>query len=893
MKLRLSSDFAIDTDDYKREGLRISILAMSGHGKSNAAADIVEDVLVQHGQVIIIEPIPEWHCVMPDTPILLGNGEVILAEELETRLKNGPVRVVSYGHSGFEATPLTEVTREKATELIEIEARMGRKLGGTPNHKVAILKNHAVSWTRLDEIHVGDRLLIPRRFPKLFRPKSQLPLLQNLKGSRGVVVGEYLYWNPRHGNKPKCKIQSHVTPQLCEWLGYFLADGHLSKDLYKVMFIEGNEDRRKRFAELTKDLFDVEGIDSPGKWTYAVSNKALGIFLKRVLNLQSGRKASTLKIPKVIMRVDNGLLHFFIKAYAACDGSGRTIATYSKWAAIQLCYLAERAGYHASLQETKVSDPHFIVEKERTHFISARQPTWYRVLLVKVSHLSYKHAFRSNFDSVKITSVRKLTGVFEVVGTLVPKNHNLVCGETPLLSHNTLKARYNNVVVVGGPYQDLPLEPAFAHEYVKAALEKGISLVVNVSDIEDDADQIKFVSSFLWNLYRLEQKYRRVLFLVLEEADIWAPQMWDQVTKQSLSRVSLIAKHGRKIGIFPILISQRPADLHKSPLSQCNINLFGRFTSPADLDPKTGLMFLVKKQHLNISEEQIMKLPTGSFVVSHKSGVDTVAVRKRLCPHGADTPLIEPKPFTADLSRALGGLQEEIAKAVASKKEEESAVKRLEKQVQDLKKRNEQLEEKANIKLSVKEMMEGNSGVRPQPSEIIDVGKFEKRIAFLESVKKDLEKHVNDAGEELKIYDELKSVLRQMFSKGILEHPFLTSDPPNPNGVGLQKAITVVDVPSAEKLVTVSTENMRGKVLAIARKGKLDSWRRLDEIVKAVEEEHWSATPQEVNNALNDLEKQNLIAKKHSDRNYYCLANGVKFEAINRTLPGAADSQEA
>jgi len=47
MKLRLSEDYVIDTDDYRKEGLRIAILTMSGHGKSNAAADVVEDVLDQ------------------------------------------------------------------------------------------------------------------------------------------------------------------------------------------------------------------------------------------------------------------------------------------------------------------------------------------------------------------------------------------------------------------------------------------------------------------------------------------------------------------------------------------------------------------------------------------------------------------------------------------------------------------------------------------------------------------------------------------------------------------------------------------------------------------------------------------------------------------------------
>jgi len=38
----------IDADDYRGEGLRVAILAMSGHGKSNAAADVVEDVLDQN-----------------------------------------------------------------------------------------------------------------------------------------------------------------------------------------------------------------------------------------------------------------------------------------------------------------------------------------------------------------------------------------------------------------------------------------------------------------------------------------------------------------------------------------------------------------------------------------------------------------------------------------------------------------------------------------------------------------------------------------------------------------------------------------------------------------------------------------------------------------------------
>jgi hypothetical protein len=458
----------------------------------------------------------------------------------------------------------------------------------------------------------------------------------------------------------------------------------------------------------------------------------------------------------------------------------------------------------------------------------------------------------------------------------------------PIPEWHTLKARYNNVVVVGGPYQDLPLEPAFAHEYVKSALEKGISLVVNVSDIEDDVDQVRFVSSFLWNLYRLEQKYRRVVFLVLEEADTWAPQNWDQTTKPSLSRVSLIAKHGRKIGIFPILISQRPADLHKSPLSQCNVNLFGRFTSPADLSEKTGIMYVVKKQHLPISEEQIMKLPQSTFIVTDQNGVHTVAVRKRLCPHGADTPLVETKPFTADVSNALSSLSEEITKAVAAKKAEDSEVKRLGKEVERLRAERKELEAKANIKLSIQEMISGNGKVAPevlekQLEEARQQG-FKEATEKLDAVKKEwkVDEYQNtiaslkdeNAGlkRENAAFGKLKEALAEL-----LPTPLPTGLPTESNAVGLQATMTIVDVAAAEKLVTISTESFAGKILWVAKKGKLDKWQQLGEVVKAVEEEKWTATSQQVNNALNDLVKDGLIAKKHTDRNYFCLANNVRF----------------
>jgi hypothetical protein len=480
-------------------------------------------------------------------------------------------------------------------------------------------------------------------------------------------------------------------------------------------------------------------------------------------------------------------------------------------------------------------------------------------------------------------------------------NHAQVIIIEPIPEWHTLKARYNNVVVIGGPYQDLPLEPAFAHEYVQAALEKGISLVVNVSDIEDDADQIKFVSSFLWNLYRLEQKYRRVLFLVLEEADIWAPQMWDQVSKQSLSRVSLIAKHGRKIGIFPILISQRPADLHKSPLSQCNISLFGKFTSPADLDPKTGLMFLVKKQHLQITEEQIMKLDTGNFVVSDKSGVHTVAVRKRLCPHGADTPLIEPKPFAADLSRALGGLREEIQKAIEAKKAEDSAVKRLEKENEALRRTNKELEAKANIKLSVKEMMAGQDEASqgPQPlSEDVkrrltflaeQVVEKNKKIGFLELKEKGYKEQLDRSGKDLKAFDELKGWLRVALNiQNIYDNIHRVEEKIPianiPQGEGSATIVVTESIPEIRHkidrpIVETDESNLEGRLLTLVVHGFFDDKKRSNHITQEILRVYAVQTNQgDLSRALGGLVQKRILQRvEASNRGWeYWLFPGAK-----------------
>jgi len=461
----------------------------------------------------------------------------------------------------------------------------------------------------------------------------------------------------------------------------------------------------------------------------------------------------------------------------------------------------------------------------------------------------------------------------------------------PITEWHTLKARYNNVVAVGGEFQDLPLEQDFAREFVHASLENGVNLVVNVSDLEEETKQRKFVADFLWSLYRSEQKYRRVVFLAVEEADTWAPQMWDQTSKQSLARVSLIAKHGRKIGIFPIFITQRPADFHKSPLSQCNVILFGKFTSSADLDPKTGIMYVVKKLHIPIEEKDIISLETGEFVVWDKFGVHRIKVRKRICPHGADTPLVAPVPFAAGVNQTLGSLKESIEKVLAAKKRERSEIERLRAEVETARRENEELRKKADIKIAISEMLNGERVGKETPgltAKLQELTKsYEDRIAVLEQEKKDkterilaVESEKAELLEKFKAYEHLDNALTTIIESKLATHPPTSMPLPSGAVVGLQTVTTVVDVPAAEKRVTISEDTVKGKVFALAKKGFFDGWKSAAEVHKRLIDDANYCTLQAVNEALNQLVKDGLFGMKHTDRNRFKLAPSVVFEDI-------------
>jgi hypothetical protein len=106
-----------------------------------------------------------------------------------------------------------------------------------------------------------------------------------------------------------------------------------------------------------------------------------------------------------------------------------------------------------------------------------------------------------------------------------------------------------------------------------------MACVVDVSDLGSAAARRGFMTAFTEALYAANTE---PLHLVLDEADLWAPQRAQSDGYDLLQRVEEIVRRGRIRGFVPWLITQRPAVLHKDVLSQADVLVSMKLTSSQD-----------------------------------------------------------------------------------------------------------------------------------------------------------------------------------------------------------------------------------------------------------------------------------------------------------------------
>lgn len=137
------------------------------------------------------------------------------------------------------------------------------------------------------------------------------------------------------------------------------------------------------------------------------------------------------------------------------------------------------------------------------------------------------------------------------------------------------------VAIFGGQHSDLPLDTAAAAAMADVLARENVPAVIDLSDLSKAAQQ-SFLLKFLSELRRVN---REALTLVLEEADVFAPQNPQGDDSKALhAEIDWIARRGRFRGFRLITITQRPARLSKDVLTQANCLIMHRLPAPQDRD---------------------------------------------------------------------------------------------------------------------------------------------------------------------------------------------------------------------------------------------------------------------------------------------------------------------
>jgi hypothetical protein len=138
-----------------------------------------------------------------------------------------------------------------------------------------------------------------------------------------------------------------------------------------------------------------------------------------------------------------------------------------------------------------------------------------------------------------------------------------------------------DIPIFGGDHGDVAITRDQG-EAVGAYIAGGMSAIIDLSDM-DSRDQRTFMLAFMRTL---RKKPRGTFHLVIDEADEFAPQTApDNVGFELVEQLTWIAKRGRLAGFVMTAITQRPADIAKSVLTQMQTIIAHGLVAPQDQKP--------------------------------------------------------------------------------------------------------------------------------------------------------------------------------------------------------------------------------------------------------------------------------------------------------------------
>lgn len=136
-----------------------------------------------------------------------------------------------------------------------------------------------------------------------------------------------------------------------------------------------------------------------------------------------------------------------------------------------------------------------------------------------------------------------------------------------------------DIPVFGGIHGDIPLEPTGGALVADLLADKGISAVLDVSQMTN-ADMQRFVSAFGERFFQRMKADPSAVHIFLEECQEFVPERPMGEEKKTLHIWSRIVKLGRNFGIGISLVSQRPQEVSKRVMNLTEVLCVFQMTGP-------------------------------------------------------------------------------------------------------------------------------------------------------------------------------------------------------------------------------------------------------------------------------------------------------------------------
>ncbi|MFB6118566.1 helicase HerA domain-containing protein [Halosegnis sp.] len=284
-----------------------------------------------------------------------------------------------------------------------------------------------------------------------------------------------------------------------------------------------------------------------------------------------------------------------------------------------------------------------------------------------------------------------------VAEKLLDRGYSLLCVDIDG-EYYGLKEEYEILHVGADDECDLQVSVEHAEKLASLALEQGVPIILDVSSFLDERDARELLTEVSKHLFAKEKKLKQPFLMLVEEIHEYVPEGggMDECGRMLVK----VGKRGRKHGLGIVGISQRPADVKKDFITQCDWLLWHRLTWSNDTKVAGRILG-------NDYRERVEELGDGECFMMSDFGESLRQVqmeRKRTFDAGA-TPGLDDfeRPELKSVSEDLVG---ELQSITEREQQRDSRIQELERQLKDKDERIKQLEAELEEARDLSEMAE-------------------------------------------------------------------------------------------------------------------------------------------------------------------------------------------